>query len=177
MWSRLAQACFQMHRYLSELTRTCQGINSCLLLSMRWWGPADHEAVGDEWTLFCFLPVPGGNVSNLASDNIQNTSVTISWTSVPCAQRGGVLVRYDVMVKLYNDSGLEQMLTTNTTSVVIEHLTPFTSYVVAVRYVNTVGAGPYGEELHITTAQGGIVTLPAWSTSNLSLSLCLILMG
>ena len=131
--------------------------------------------VVDEWTLFCFLPGPGGNVSNLASDNTQNTSVTISWTSVPCAQRGGVLVRYDVMVKLYNDSGLKQMLSTNATSVVIEHLTPFTSYVVAVRYVNSVGAGPYGEELHITTAQGGIVAdfLPDQHQISLSLSLSL----
>ena len=69
-----------------------------------------------------------------------------------------MLLRYEVMVTPHNVSGVTKVLETNLTSVLVENLTPFTSYVAMVRYVNSVGAGPYGEELISTTAQGGTVT-------------------
>nr|KAG5706606.1 hypothetical protein BaRGS_005676 [Batillaria attramentaria] len=86
-------------------------------------------------------------------------SVTLAWNRVPCAQRGGVLVRYDVTIR--PQAGPALSLVTNVTSVTVDGLDPFTNHTANVRYVNSVGAGPYSQDFQFTTLEGipGPVTI------------------
>ncbi|KAK7094764.1 receptor-type tyrosine-protein phosphatase kappa-like [Littorina saxatilis] len=97
---------------------------------------------------------PSGNVSNIRVSTQQSTTVILSWDPLPCQQRGGVLVRYDVMVNPFNVSGSTQVLRTTVTSAGVPGLTPYSSYVARVRYVNPEGEGPYGDDFVFQTAQG-----------------------
>ncbi|XP_076436158.1 LOW QUALITY PROTEIN: receptor-type tyrosine-protein phosphatase T-like [Babylonia areolata] len=113
---------------------------------------------------------PNGTISQVRVSNRQARQVTLSWTDVPCAQRGGVLLRYDVTVRPKSGLGITKVMTTNVTSLVVGGLEPYTEYLGSVRYVNRVGSGPPSPEFIFTTAQGvpaavSIVTLtPTAST-------------
>ncbi|KAK7497042.1 hypothetical protein BaRGS_00011778 [Batillaria attramentaria] len=102
---------------------------------------------------------PTGVVSSFRLSDTQTRSVTLAWNRVPCAQRGGVLVRYDVTIR--PQAGPALSLVTNVTSVTVDGLDPFTNHTANVRYVNSVGAGPYSQDFQFTTLEGipGPVTI------------------
>ena len=55
-------------------------------------GDAVHDVITTRET------VPVGAPSNPAFSSLDTTSVVFSWSDVPCAQRGGVFLRYEVEV-------------------------------------------------------------------------------
>jgi hypothetical protein len=101
---------------------------------------------------------PTGTVMGVAASNVEARSVTYEWDEMECGERGGVLLYYQVLV--WRQEGANQITEANVDvrtgrSHTIKGLVPYTQYGMKVRYVNRVGAGPYSQNLYITTAQDG----------------------
>ncbi|XP_041368280.1 receptor-type tyrosine-protein phosphatase kappa-like [Gigantopelta aegis] len=94
---------------------------------------------------------PSGNVTDITAEDVTATAVKVTWSPPPCDTRGGVLLRYDVM--LSNSSGFRNTTFSSVTFVIFDDLVPFSSYSVKVRYVNKIASGPFSEEVTIVTAQ------------------------
>ncbi|XP_076454759.1 LOW QUALITY PROTEIN: receptor-type tyrosine-protein phosphatase T-like [Babylonia areolata] len=97
-------------------------------------------------------PSKQAKVSQLRATNVETTAVTLTWSEVPCAERGGALHHYYVIISTVFE--VKQQLHSNATSVEVRGLEAFTEYLVMVRFVNNAGKGPYSEELAFTTAEG-----------------------
>ncbi len=84
--------------------------------------------------------------------NITASSVIFRWDAVPCARRGGALLRYDVMIRLVEDNVITGVASTSSGSpFMIQDLKPSTTYAVSIRYVNSVGTGSYSTEYQVRT--------------------------
>lgn len=95
---------------------------------------------------------PSGNVSEVRAEGVLSTAATLRWTPVNCTQRGGVLLRYDVTVRQL-DASWTLNVTSNTASTRLEQLNPYTNYSARVRFVNSVGVGPFGQQVLFTTGE------------------------
>ncbi|KAL8574971.1 hypothetical protein ACOMHN_064502 [Nucella lapillus] len=97
---------------------------------------------------------PSGRVGSLKTTDLQATGVTLTWGELPCAERGGVLLHYDIIVASPDLKVMVQHLRSNRTSVAVMGLAPFTNFTAMVRYVNRAEGANYSEELPFTTAEG-----------------------
>ncbi|KAL8611821.1 hypothetical protein ACOMHN_053542 [Nucella lapillus] len=112
---------------------------------------------------------PNNTVSQPNVLNNGSTNVTLGWTDVACADRRGLLLRYDVSVRPWSSGGASRVLTSNVTSLLVTNLKPFMVYAGRVRYVNKMGLGPYSPEFLFPTAQGvpaGVIIDSLEATAN-----------
>ncbi|XP_046381277.2 receptor-type tyrosine-protein phosphatase kappa-like isoform X1 [Haliotis rufescens] len=93
---------------------------------------------------------PNDTVSNFATRDLTSRTVMITWASVPCAQRGGRFVQYNIML---NSSSSLRNDVSNVTSINYDSLTPYTQYNVTVTYQNTVAIGPMSAAFTFTTEE------------------------
>ena len=93
-------------------------------------------------------------MTDIIPERVTATALQITWSAPPCDARGGILLRYDVM--LANSSGFRQTTFTNVTSATFDSLAPYSFYTVKIRYVNKIASGPFSEEVTLTTAQSGV---------------------
>ena len=112
---------------------------------------------------FLFKPIgrssngtdPIGAVWNVSSQSVTSSTATLTWNDPECPDRGGSLVYYDV--RLYNKDTLSDMfvVTSRRPSTYVANLVPFERCGVVVRYVNSVGAGPFSDEFNFRTLPSG----------------------
>jgi hypothetical protein len=84
---------------------------------------------------------------------VTSTTVNTAWDDVICIDRGGVLTSYDIFVKV--DDVTLQLLTSDKQEMLVTGLTPYSDYIIRVRYVNSVGDGPLSEAFVVQTLQDG----------------------
>ena len=84
------------------------------------------------------------------SPTVSSKSITVNWNEIPCIQRNGMIIRYEV------EFGPSREGTISGRSFTANGLTPFTNYTFKVRGVNSVGSGPYSNLTIITTAEEGM---------------------
>lgn len=106
--------------------------------------------------IVCILSVSNGVVSGLHVFNVTSTSVAIVWSDVPCRQRGGSLLWYDVEISPVNATNASQILQTNVAYMNVIGLSPATFYTVHIRYVNNAGAGNFSEYFQFQTSESGM---------------------
>ena len=77
--------------------------------------------------------------------DVNSSSITVQWGSVPCIHQNGAITGYSVQYGVMG-SGSTQMLTFNgadVTQTTIENLVPSTTYTIEVAAVNSAGTGVY----------------------------------
>ena len=100
--------------------------------------------------------VPTGKVTNIHIDSVTSDSVSLSWTSLNCSERGGVFMRFDVILTPTNDSSAPTLENNTTNEVItIEKLEAFTTYNIQVAYVNHRGRGQLSDEVEFKTKESG----------------------
>ena len=80
---------------------------------------------------------------------VSSRSITVNWNEIPCLQRNGRIIRYEVEFGPSGEGTISgRSFTTN-------GLIPFTNYTFRVRGVNSEGFGPYSDLIIITTSEAG----------------------
>ena len=83
------------------------------------------------------------------SPTVSSRSITVNWNEIPCIQRNGRIIRYEVEFRPSREGTISgRSFTTN-------GLTPFTNYTFHVCGVNSEGPGPYSFLITITTSEAG----------------------
>ncbi|KAH9504574.1 hypothetical protein Btru_063273 [Bulinus truncatus] len=98
--------------------------------------------------------VPTGKPLNIHPMSIQPNSAQLAWSPPVCEERGGLLVKYDVELTSVNAPANVKPMTADSEYIALTSLTAFTYYQIRVRYVNSVGAGPYSDHFVFQTGQG-----------------------
>ena len=103
--------------------------------------------------IYNVLSVPSKAPQNLTIINITSTSVTISWDSVECIHRNGLITQYLLIIRPVDtsDSNLEKFVTLNSDGpdngggYMATALQPSVSYMFKVAAINNNGIGPFTE--------------------------------
>ena len=99
--------------------------------------------------LFFFI-VPSGPPVIIMPPTVSSRSITVDWNEIPCMQRNGRIIRYEVEFGPSGDG------TISGRSFTANGLTPFTNYTFRVCGVNSEGLGPYSDLIIITTSEEGM---------------------
>ena len=83
---------------------------------------------------------------------VSSRSITVNWNEIPCIQRNGRNIRYEVE---FGPSGEGTTSMISERSFTANELTPFTNYTFRVRGVNDEGPGPYSDLITIITSEEG----------------------
>ena len=86
------------------------------------------------------------------SPTVSSRSITVDWNEIPCIQRNGRNIRYEVE---FGPSGGVTTSMIFGRSFTANGLTPFTNYTFQVHGVNDEGPGPYSDLITITTSEEG----------------------
>ena len=81
---------------------------------------------------------------------VSSRSITVNWTEIPCIQRNGRIIEYEVEFEPLREGNISGR------SFTANELTPFTNYTFQVRGVNSAGSGPYSDLINITTSEEGM---------------------
>ena len=81
---------------------------------------------------------------------VSSRSITVNWNEIPCIQRNGRIIRYEV------EFGPAVEGTISGRSFTANGLIPFTNYTFQVHGVNSAGSGPYSDLITITTPEEGM---------------------
>ena len=101
---------------------------------------------------------------------VSSRSITVNWNEIPCIQRNGRIIRYEVEFEPSGEG------TISGRSFTADELTPFTNHTFQVRGVNSVGSGPYSDLIFITTSEAGNLLEHYTSCMyNTCISLCFML--
>ena len=84
------------------------------------------------------------------SPTVSSRSITVNWNEIPCIQRNGRIIRYEVEFRPSREG------TISGRSFTANGLTPFTNYTFWVRGVNSEGPGPYSDLIIIITSEEGM---------------------
>ena len=99
--------------------------------------------------------VPSGTVQEILLEDINFTSITISWQPVACLQQNSPVTSYKIR---YNETSITTgRITTTDTSFVATSLFPGTSYTFEIAAVNKDGVGPYQQFIASTDQHAGIL--------------------
>ena len=96
--------------------------------------------------------VPGAPPGSVSVSQVRSSSMRVSWSGVPCAERNGVITGYIVE---YNSRSDKMMMNVSREhrSTVVTRLDPLTEYSVRVASVNSEGIGPYSEPVSMNTSK------------------------
>ena len=100
-------------------------------------------------------PAPFQPPTNVQVPSINPQGVELVWTPPPMDQQNGIIRRYIVNITS-NDSGEELITYSQTTSVLVQNLDPFTTYTCSVS-AETVAPGPFSSAIMLQTAEDGKV--------------------
>ena len=104
--------------------------------------------------------LPSGHPQSVNAVAIHDTEISVFWNPLLEDQANGAILRYEVRVngKLH-DSQTHGYLTNNTI-LSVSHLEEFERYLVQVRAINSIGAGPYSSAIEVRTHQDVPDTAP-----------------
>ena len=95
-----------------------------------------------------YIPtVPSVPPSDVTVTDVNSSSITVQWGSVPCIHQNGVITGYSVQYRV-EGSGNTETMTVNgasTTQTTISGLNPSTTYSIQVAAVNSAGTGVYSD--------------------------------
>ena len=111
--------------------------------------------IASKWHIYyCFsVAVPSAPPINISTSSITSSSAILSWSEPPLRHHNGIIIGYSV--SLWQHDMAMMVYTTNTTSLSLTTLTPFTSYNIAVTARTSKGLGPYSKSLVFETFQDG----------------------
>ncbi len=84
-----------------------------------------------------------------------STSADVFWNPPPVSEQNGVIVKYVISISDSNTDTEIVTLFSNTTSVSVESLLPYTIYKCSVAAFTSIGIGPYTTDIYFETAETG----------------------
>ena len=110
-------------------------------------------------TVLCLCAAPARPPEDVVVDVLGAHTLNVSWLP-PSSQQNGVIRSYSVNMTQANTQQ-DYQHSTNNTSIIIDHLLPYTAYFIQVAAV-TVSAGPFSETLYAATPEAGMSLLPQY---------------
>lgn len=105
--------------------------------------------------LYCEFPlVPSGTPRDFAVVSITSTSAVLSWNPPSVDEQNGIITGYVINVTLLA-TGESYLLSSNTTTLLVDILRPFRKYLCIVAAETGIGAGPFGTQIEVQTPQDG----------------------
>ena len=101
--------------------------------------------------LFSFIAPSVPPMIVMSPTVVSSRSITVNWNEIPCIQRNGRIIRYEVELRPPVEG-----TTISGRSFTANGLTPFTNYMFRVCGVNSEGPGPYSDLINITTSEEGM---------------------
>ena len=131
-------------------------INRVILLGKEYNMVSSYQEIVLQYSaievLFSFI-APSKPPVIVMSPTFSSRSITVNWNEIPCIQRNGRIIRYEVE---FGPSGGVTTSMISGRSFTASGLTPFTNYTFQVRGVNSADPGPYSDLINITTSEDGI---------------------
>lgn len=81
-------------------------------------------------------------------------SATISWNPPPDDEINGIIIRYVINVTIV-ETGDTFQLNSTTTTLTVNALTPYTTYVCIIAAVTSAGIGPFSTQFTLITPEDG----------------------
>ena len=104
--------------------------------------------------------LPSGHPQSVNAVALHDTGISVFWNPLLEDQANGAILRYEVRVNgTLHDSQTHGYLTNNTI-LSVSHLEEFERYLVQVRAINSIGAGPYSSAIEVRTHQDVPDTAP-----------------
>lgn len=97
---------------------------------------------------------PSSAPTSLSSSVLNPTTVMLTWSPPPTADRNGLITAYTVIIT-NSDTSERNVYVTNATTVTVTSLNPYTTYEYSVAANTTVGIGPYSINLAFQTVEDG----------------------
>ena len=105
--------------------------------------------------IFNSITVPSGPPQSLTANALSALSIEITWQPPPLPDQNGVITGYVINVTSL-DTSLSQQFTSNSTTLQIPNLTPFTNYVCIVAARTAIGVGPFSTVVNVQTLEAGM---------------------
>ena len=104
--------------------------------------------------VLCLYTAPSGPVTSITGYANSPYSVSLTWNPPPDDEHNGILTGYVVNVTVLENNGSFSLVTKNS-SLVLDKLKPFRTYMFAIAPMTVVGFGPTGVLFTIKTPQTG----------------------
>ena len=104
--------------------------------------------------------LPTGYPQSVNAVELHDTEISVFWNPLVEDEANGAILRYEVRLNgTLHDSQTHRYLTNNTI-LSVSHLAEFERYLVQVRAINSIGAGPYSSAIEVRTHQDVPDTAP-----------------
>ena len=98
--------------------------------------------------------MPSGSPLNFGASTTTSRSATITWDPPRADLQNGIIIRYIINVTVV-ETGATFQLTSTTTSLTVNTLTPYRNFICIIAAVTSVGIGPFSTQFTLTTPQDG----------------------
>ena len=112
------------------------------------------------------ITVPSGPPQNIIAETSTSRSIYITWNPPLAEDQNGMITNYIVNVTGV-ETGEQVQLTTESESVNVTGLTPYTTYLCIVAASTAIGSGPFSTVTTIRTLTAGIETFNILNTSHM----------
>ena len=107
-----------------------------------------------DYFVLCLFIAPQGSPGNFAANVSSPYSAVLTWDSLPAGDQNGVVTAYVINVTVI-ETGQTFLLFSNTTSLTVNSLSPFRTFVCIIAAQTSAGTGPYGPIFTVMTPQDG----------------------
>ena len=118
----------------------------------------------------CVTIVPSGYPQSITANATSPFSIVINWDPPVEEQQSGVIVGYTINVT-HTDMLVTTQYFTNSTSITITSLEPYTTYVCVVAADTAVGTGPFSHLIFVQTPEAGQYDNTHLTTTSISHSI------
>ena len=106
-----------------------------------------------------YISVPSTAPTDLISSIVSSQIVLITWSELSSVDCNGIITEYTISL-LNIDSNEKFYFVSNSTSLTLENLSPFTSYKFSLAASTVVGRGPFSAHEYFKTLQDGRLHKP-----------------
>ena len=111
------------------------------------------------------LLAPSEPPQSVSIAEITSASVTLMWDAPETEQQNGIITGYVINVTMVETGERFQSFSTSST-LILDALRPFTSYICAIAAQTIAGVGPFSTTVSVRTEEGGRLTLYAHRYQN-----------
>ena len=105
-----------------------------------------------------FIAVPASPPDNFQATAASSTSVTITWDPPPVENQNGIITGYFIDVEAI-ETGETFQLFSESNTLHVDTLRPFTTYVCIIAAQTSIGIGPYSTSVTVITPEDGEFSL------------------
>ena len=106
-------------------------------------------------SIYTSYPIAPTGPSGDVTPSTTSRSVSVSWSTIDCIERNGVITNYTVVFQEQGGAVIPGEVNVMDRTFTASGLTPHTNYIFRVAGVNSNGTGPYSNDTMFTTEEDG----------------------